>query len=274
MTQELDKLYSQIRQAATERELIVVGNMPRVFELPGMEWEDNWISFLDCANQAQVNLLYLKEWRYAPEEIIEEVIRDEIGPLYGFDNNKSADADVDGGETQTYLRARFREVIAPWNVHSGEVLEISSVWIRDGVVHHWRREADWEHHHRETLELAIAEAKQAGQENHRLRTEAEAHELSKRALHMAQHPRFTEATNQDKRTFMANQLFPGIDQWTARHIANQATLIYWWDMEPTERAEVAQRVVALRAQGRSFSSIAAELKISEAKVKRIFGDSP
>lgn len=274
MTQKLDRKCLQIRQAAVERELVVIDNMPQVFDLPGVEWEDDWSVFLDCAKQAQVRLLYLKEWRYTPEEMIEDAVREEMGPLYDFDDSStSGDTDIGGDETATWLRTCFREATAPWAIHRGEIFEISSVWIRDGVVHHWRCEADWEQNHREALELAIMKAKQTEQDNRRLRTEAEARKLSERALQMAQHPRFTEASNQEKRIFMASQLFPDIDQWTARHVANQATLMHWWGIEPTEKAKVAQRAIALRAQGRSFNTIAAELKISEAKVKRILSGS-
>ena len=74
---------------------------------------------------------------------------------------------------------------------------------------------------------------------------------------------------------MARQLFPELaetgGQWPGYYVgtvARRAGLIYWWDVEPGERAALAERVRAMKKQGESNRTIAAVLKISDAKVKQ------
>lgn len=275
MTQELDDLYPIIKQAAVDRGLVVFDGLPNVLEFPGIvAWKGDWRDFLDCAIRAHVTLLYLKEWRYDPEGVVEEVILEELGHRYV--SNDSTESGDDEAETESdstaWLRTRLLDAIAPWLVHRGEVSEVSSIWIKEGVVHLWSHEADWYPGHHEALDAALAEARQVAEQDRVLRSEEKALKIHEYAEQMAHHSRFPEAKSQEKRAFMAMQLFPDIadDDWPERlaaSIAKRAELIYWWDIEPIEKVSKAERAKELYTQGESIRNIAAMLKMSEAKVR-------
>ena len=84
---------------------------------------------------------------------------------------------------------------------------------------------------------------------------------------MARHERYGEATNDVKRRFMAEKLFPEHEGLHSR-IAETAGLIYWWEVEPLERVTTEEKVQKLRSGGHSIRNIAAILGISEQKVRR------
>ncbi len=82
-----------------------------------------------------------------------------------------------------------------------------------------------------------------------------------------------EATSSSKRAFVAKQLFPDIaDDHNLSRIADLASLIHWWDIEPAQQAHVAEHAIDLRRKGESIRNIAATLRISEGKVRAATSD--
>lgn len=277
MLKELDGLRAKIIQAATERGLLVFDGQPDISKLADITWEGDWLTYLDRASQAHATLLYLEEWRYASEEMIEEIVREEAGDFDFSDDETNSNEESGGGAA--WLHARLKEAVAPWAAHIGEVYSVSNVWIKEGVAHYWSCETDWYAGYQEAIATTLMESKRIERDNRILRSQEVVLKLYEYATQMAHHPRFREATSEEKRVFMARQLFPdvpdGIDDldnvqgagFTSRTIARRAALIYWWDIEPTERVTIDERVRVLRAQGESIKNITAVLKISEAKVR-------
>jgi len=280
MPEELDKLHALIQQAATERGLLVFDGEPDVAKLASVTWAGDWLSFLDLARQTQARLLYLREQRYDPNQVIIEesadpdLIADET-------SNETAPSIVNlEHDRKAWLVARIRERIALWDTRRDEVISISCIWINNHVAHYWRLYADWIFDCREAIGTILDEAKQIDQENRMIRSQEAARKLHEYAIQLAHHPRFPEATSEEKREFMASQLFPDnttsdlLGYKAAMSIAKRATLIYWWDVEPEEKVSKTERAKALHAQGESIRNIAAALKMSEAKVRIALSEVP
>lgn len=267
----LDALYATVTQAAIDRGLVVFDDVPDISKLSGAVWKGDWPGYLDLAVQARVSLLYLKEWRYDHEGMIKEVLQEETRENSLLESETTSEAEAETG-SGAWLRARLREAVTSWSTYQDQVFGITGVWVKESVAHHWSRDADWYPTYRAVLDAALAEAQQVEREYRTLRSTEVARKLHDYATQLAQHPRFAEATSEEKREFMATQLFPDLDSdmhgfRTAVSIAKRAVLIYWWDVEPIERATKAERARALRAQGETIRNIAAVLKMSEAKVR-------
>lgn len=270
MTQGLGDLRATISQAASERGLLVFDGEPDVSKLASVAWRGDWLSFLNLAQQANVRLLYIWERRYDPNEAIYEATGDPDLIANGLKEGGVLPANEFEDEAKAWLRERIRERLAPWDARQDEVFSVSCVWAKDHVAHYWREYASWITECLMAIDAVLEEAELIEQENRKLRSQEEARRLHEYAMQLAQHVRFPEATSEEKREYMASQLFPDLtdDGWpTSRAIARRAMLIYWWDIEPAEKATKDERARGLYAQGESIRNIAAILKMSEAKVK-------
>jgi len=270
---ELNNLRANIYKASVERGLIIFDGEPNLEKIPFVVWHGDWLPFLDLAQKVHADLLYICEEKYDPDTVIVEETGDEDIILEGNENEiESSAANLKNNEKQ-WLLARIRERIVPWDARRGEVTSVSCVWMKNHVAHNWRCYADWIFDCREAIDAVLEDMEEVEKENRVLRTKDNAKILHECATQMAHHPRFPEATNQEKREFMASQLFSDlINKELFRHggaksISQRASLIYWWDVEPLEKVTKIQRVQALRAQGESLSNIAVLLKMSEAKVR-------
>lgn len=276
--EELDQLRDQLSHAATERELVVFNNAPNITNLPSVYWKGDWLPFLDLARQAQATLFYIEEERYNRDSIIFQEVGDP--DFFETDEEESTPSPttIERG-SKAWIYTRILERIGQWDTHQGEVISVRCVWLKEGVAHHWRQEAAWVMDCREAIDAVLEEAKHIAQENRVLRSQEAALKLHECATQMATHPRFSEATSEEKREFMASQLFPDVTEEmalgyrSAASIARRAVLIYWWDIEPIEKVTKAERVRALHAQGESIRNIAAVLKMSEAKVKAALAEA-
>jgi hypothetical protein len=264
MVEDLEQLHVAIHQAASERGLIVFDGEPDVSKLASVAW----------------NALYVRKRQYDSGQIIAEVTGDPDLIDDEIDNEEVVGStEASERENKLWLLERIRERIDPWEARSGEIISVSCLWIKDHVAHHWRRYAEWIFECREAIGAVLDEAELTRRENRMLRSQEVARRIHEYAMQMAQHPRFSEATSEEKREFMASQLFPEITTSDllgyrpARSIAQRASLIYWWDIEPIEKVTKAERAKALYAQGESIRNIAAVLKMSEMKVKAAITDT-
>jgi hypothetical protein len=273
MSEELDTLRASIQETASAHGLTVFDGEPDVSRLASVAWRGDWMTFVGLAKQAGATLLYLHEDRYDPDQVILQQSHDpSLIPDESADQVTSTEATSER-EDKAWLYARIRERIAVWDARRNEVTGLSCIWVKDHVAHHWRCYADWIFECRDTIDAVLEEAEEISREDRVLRSQETAHKLYECAVQMAHHPRFSEASNDDKREFMAQQLFPEmasddpLGRRTAMSIAKRASLIYWWDVAPTEKVMKAQRARALYAQGDSIRNIASVLKMSDAKVR-------
>lgn len=265
MPKDLEDLTISIGQTATERGLIVFDGIPLLDEsqVPEVYWEGDWPGFLDMASRAQATLLYVGGSRYDPEALVER-----HAPV---EEEEDDQIETETGSS-SWLRARLFAVIAPWNMHRGEVTGLTCLWLKDGIAHRWTTFAGWSLECLAAVDRVVEQANQAHHDEHVLRRKEEALKLHELATQMAHHPRFLGAKSAAKREFMAAQLFPDVTDvpmlgFTARGIAERATLIYWWEVEPGATVTKGARAMDLYARGDSIPNIAAVLKMSESNVR-------
>jgi hypothetical protein len=282
---ELNSLRASINKAAVERGLIVFEGDPYYENMPSVIWDGDWLTFLDLAQEVHVQLLYFSEQKYDPDTaIVQETGDPDIICDGAEDECEASSVDNSDLDEKRWLLERIRESIVPWETQRGEIVSVSCVWMKDYVAHHWLCSANWLTACRKAIGAVIDEAEKKEMEsadetrmNRTIQTKAAGLKLHEYATQMAQHPRFSDATSEAKREFMASQLFPDInadnDELSllgyrpAMSIAQRATLLYWWDIEPLHRATQVERAQSLRNQGESIRNIATILKMSEAKVQ-------
>jgi hypothetical protein len=184
----------------------------------------------------------------------------------GFDNEgDDSDDDGDGGAFRL-LYSRCEEILLSFRKYDGKLGQISFAWFHDGVCHSFERSTEWYEASSSALVETVDEAKRSAREQRRSRSVEESLRLHSLADQMARHHRFIEATNEAKRAYMAEQLFP--EEEYAASIADRAVLIYWWEVEPVERVTFVEKVRHLWQQGERVSGIAAILQVSQEKVRR------
>jgi hypothetical protein len=283
-TNELNSLRANVYKAASDRGLIVFEGDPYYENMPSVIWDGDWNTFLDLAQKVHVQLLYFSEQKYDPDTVIIQETGDPDFICDEAENECEATSGNNSGhDEKRLLLGRIRESIVPWETWRGQVISVSCVWMKDYVAHHWLCSADWLPACREAIGTVIDEAEKKARENadeaRIIRTKVAAQKLHEYATQMAEHPRFSDATSEAKREFMANQLFPDLDNdeilWyeTATSIAQRAALIYWWDIDPVDKATKIERVQSLHNEGESIRNIAAILKMSESKVRAAINTS-
>src|SRR5262245_10806693 len=92
---ELDEFSATIKQEAVDRGLIVFDDLPDISKLSGAIWKGNWPDYLDLAVHTRATLLYLKEWRYDYEGMIEEVVEEKTGPRSTLETEINAEAEAE-----------------------------------------------------------------------------------------------------------------------------------------------------------------------------------
>lgn len=264
----LSGLLQTIREGVDTRGLIAYEGMPSLRRaLAVVQWEGDWSQFLDVAQRARATLIYLCENSFDWETDLRDAAS-EVELLPYSDET----GDDTGAEAEAWVMARLREQTEEWAVRRDEPSSVACVWVRDGVAHSFHREATWRLALEAAVEEVIAAAQSVAAENRRLDSEEEAKRQHDRADEMARHPRYLEATSEAKREFMAQQLYPQLDPFECRRIGARSALIYWWEVEPTERMTKEERARELYAAGENIRNIVAILKISEPKVRVALGD--
>jgi hypothetical protein len=272
MYDEIQYLRDEIIAAATTSGLVVFEGSPDLEDVPAVTWRGDWETFVALARQAKATLLYVHQWEYDPDAMIDEVVGERSGSAYDDEEDDDQFEALEDGAT--WLSERLREVIAPWERYRGAPMSLECIWLKDGVAHQWGNAAAWALEQREAFQAALTSAQQVDPRDRVRLSQEAAQKLHAYAYIMAIHPRFPDAKSEEKRTFMAERLF-GEDlrkedpfhQIFPHSIARRASLIYWWDIEPAERASVEERARELHRNGVSVRNIAATLHISEAKVR-------
>ena len=266
---ELESLLLEIENTAKSHNMLVFrGNL--AFENAcAFEWGGSWEEFLDMAKEANAMLLYVYAHKFDIKHIYEDL--ENADAIFSADN-------PDDDERQ-WIRSRVNEFNKPWESKNKRLASINCYWVNNGVVHRWHIHTDWITELYEALDTFIAETKGIDSQNRVLRNEEAAQILHVYADKLAHHPRFTEAASEEKREFMASQLYPELNDDSVfgyrahATIARRAALVYWWDIEPAINASKSEKARALRAEGESIRSIAAILKMPESKVRAAINEA-
>jgi hypothetical protein len=266
-----EHLHREISSTATDAGLVVFAGIPDLENVPTVTWRRDWQTFIALAQNAHATILYVQEWKYDPDSVIDGIVGDQTIPVYEDEEDQRFE-EVD--DDNTWLSDRLREAVALWQRYRDFPVSLECVWLKDGVAHAWRDEADWALEQREALQAALNDAQQVDRRDRVHLSQEAAQKLHAYAYIQAIHPRFPEAKSEEKRVFMAERLFGDdlrkeapVHQLFPHSIARRASLIYWWDIEPGERATVEERARELHQNGLSIKNIAATLHISDAKVR-------
>lgn len=272
MYNDFEQFCERVRSAANDADLLVFDGVPDLTNLPVVRWQGEWHTFIDFAQKANATLLYLHEWRYDPDALIDGIVHDQRTTPMADDDEGEELGELDEGDQ--WLRDLLKDAVSPWNIYRDTPLTLSCVWFKDGVAHQWEDQAEWAEGHREAVQAVLDKAEQVHRREHGSRSEAAAQKLHVYAHLLAMNPRFTEAKSEEKREFMVERLFgddlrkePASYRLLPHLIARRAMLIHWWDIEPAERATIGERARQLYQDGESIKSIAAILRISEAKAR-------
>jgi hypothetical protein len=271
MFDQLEDLYREIRETADDAGLAVFDGSPDLRDVPTATWSGDWRPLIDLAHKAGAALVYLEVVKYDPDTLIENFV-DELTPRYSEPQDDDELEPVI--QEDDWLRQRLYEAVAPWDTYREHPMGVYCIWFKDGVAHRWHKEADWTADHHSAFQDALDEAQQVERRKRAHRSVEAEQKLHYYANLLAIHPRFPEAKSEEKREFMVARMFgddlrkePLSYQIFPHSIAHRASLIYWWDIEPSERATIEERARQLRDDGMSIKNIAATLHISEAKVR-------
>lgn len=273
---EMANLAASLREGAATRGLVAYGGAPLLTRsAPVTFWTEEWGGFLDLANKAGAVLVYVRVTTFDRQERLDGVMDSSgFGDPYDVDDEDDDEDDEDKDEppaigSAPWLFIRLLERTDEWAVREGTPSEVSGLWFGDGIAHLFHRQATWLASFDAATEEVLDEARQVKAADRRLHSDEEAKRLHRLAGELARHPRYHEATSEAKREYMAEQVFPEEDLFHLRRIAARAALIYWWDVEPSERVGKAERVRQLYDAGETMAGIAAILNVSREKVKRM-----
>lgn len=274
--QDLAELLAELKDNAAARDLVVFDGLP-VFPRESNEvahpyamWDGDTAAFLDLAAKVDARIIYLTETIFDRDDELRKQV-EEAGYRGSIDEDEEPIGDPETGSAP-WLFYRLQEQTEDWAEFDGSMSEVFCVWMKDGVEHLLLRFAPWQSEFKETVANVVADAREVTVAERRLRPSEEATRLHRLADEMVHHPRFSEASSEAKREFMAEQLYAEESPLTWRHIATRAAMIYWWDVEPAERASRAARICDLYDQGESIRNIGAILRLSEAKIRMELGD--
>lgn len=257
---DLDELLVAIKEKATEKGLRLVSGAPIVSSIVYITWTEEWIAYLDLAKQVGASLLYIHA---EPFDVKDQ--NTTTASEMTFTEKRRLPMPDEVNEME-WLSQWLMERTQEWEQYNRKISRIDCVWFKDGVGHRLALVAPWYQAYEDAVDKVLEETETVDEENRKVRTKEEAVKLLHLAEQLVRHERFSEATNDGKRLFMTEKLFPneGIDH---HRIIQLAELIYWWEVEPVERATKAQKARDLRDSGESIKNIAALLKMSEAKVR-------
>lgn len=239
---------------------------------PWAEWEGDPTAFLDIAARVGARIVYAVGTRFDWEGSLRQEVE---AAGYRYIPEVGEKEPIGGSPTDpaSWLLYRLRERTEEWARHDGEMSMLQCIWMKDGVAHDFRPHADWLAAFRATIDEALEDAEAVQDEDRRLRSTEDAKRLHGRAGEMARHARYPEATSEAKREYMAQQLFPDEDPIECQRIARRSVVIYWWEVEPAERASNAQRARELYDAGETLTTIAALFKMSRDKVKALLAEA-
>jgi hypothetical protein len=241
---------------------------------PFLEWEGTDRDYVTLAETAGVRVFYAGGLPFDRDDELSRRVS-----KYGYWEEDDSEEDPEGkpAEKSTILFEgsapwaldRLKKRTRQWKDRDGELLMIQCVWFSDGVAHVWQRDADWYDDFNEAVERVVEETQTLNSERAWTASKKTKERIIARALELAHHPRFRDATSEAKRSFLAQQVFPDAVGRELDVIPDEAMLQYWWEIEPEIQKANAEKVWRLHQAGESLATIAATVGISAPKVKAI-----
>jgi hypothetical protein len=269
---DLQEVLQGIEQKAKEHGLYIFESeeiaYPSVLKL---DWQGEWTEYLEVAGLAKALFLYLEVERFDLEEAnrafmltqtAKRIQRTHPAISPNDEDDESNDEDEDD-----WLFQRLIEQTEAWREYQQRIGYIACLWFKDGVGHYLQLEASWYNNYTTAAWKVLEDADKVSIESRRIRSKEEAATRLQQAKQLAYHPRFVDASIDEKRRYMAAQLFPKLSYSGVTSVVSLAQAVYWWEVEPEMRATKDQKALDLWAGGESIQNIATLLGMPEAKVR-------
>lgn len=270
MDDDLKELAATLRHDAAARGLTV---FPEMLDAePSVPWGGDGVAFLALAQQVGVPLLYMA----APPFVYEQFLLARLAQEGYLDEDAPGDIAPGRAERNAWMHERLMLETARYRSQEGKIGRVVCTWMSGGVAHVFDRSTPWFRALADAATAAFDAARLVTRENRVLLEQEQARRVRAAADQLVCHARFSEASSEAKRRFMAEELFAADPELAvqSRRIAELAQLIYWWDVEPLERVTKADRARELYLEGHNIRSIATTLKMSEAKVRDAIMGAP
>jgi hypothetical protein len=261
---DLRDILNRIEQKGAEQNLHVVRGLPTI-PAPEHTWQAEWIDYLETAGTANATLLYIQADPFDLDK--ENTLFSQTQQAIRIQQLRPTDPTQD--EQEQWLLERLVEQTEQWRDYNNRIGSIKCLWFVSGIGHSLTITTPWYRDYESAATRALEEAETVELENRRLRTEEAAFFLMEAAREVASHERFPEATNNEKRAYMVDQLYPGLTPQQRTEVVGLAQAIHWWDIAPAENATKEQQARDLRARGETIRNIAALLKMPETRVRAI-----
>lgn len=160
-------------------------------------------------------IIYLSEMRFSAEDDIEGAISECRG---------LADED----EQSLRSDKRLISLQKHWQRHDGQLNVVLVAFMADGILHSTGSTSDWLDEFRDALRSLVADLQQEAEDREFDLHNTDTEEVREKAKVLAAHPSFSAGrTSLEKRTFLAEQLFPDLSPSALQRIAKRAENLEW-----------------------------------------------
>lgn len=195
----------------------------------------NWTDFLCTAQAMGAKLIYLQTTLFTVHSVVDELAGDpdvvravtatlRLGPEANGVEGGEVRGDAVEGALGAAIAAYAPELLQAEGVPKGIFLS----WAHAGVMHHWCNSSavsDAEDAAIDRIRKHFEEVRATTRQEQGNQAEVVAEE---RARALATHPRWPEATNPERRQFLAKHLFPELSAYALQGIVKQAQAFTWW----------------------------------------------
>ena len=256
MKDPLAATIDQIREQAKSLNLTVFYSSVPNDERRTIHWNDDhggdWKSFLECARNAGIKLVYL-HW-----EIFEQ---SELDDALG--------ADTENEESQDEEDEALIAQIEQFQDRVGLTACLEIAFINDGISHIFYESADW----LSKFEELIADDSEEIEDFDVKEPKVDAAVVNKWARELASHPKYSGCKSGDEREFLLEQIagteFPKIPLWPT---IRRAETIFAMEIKDQEEERLSAQAREMRRQGLNMNAIAKKLKISRDRVSGLLAE--
>jgi hypothetical protein len=219
----LDAQFERIGQAANESESHLVEAVLRSENQEGYRVTLSLDAFLALLKSCKPRVIYAFANRFnAREGLIDELLPEP--------NVDDEEADLDGTDAEKALLAnpKVAPLIREFKCYDGKVESFLATFVVDGVLHSVFEQEDWalafENGVSELKTLLRAERRNSEDAEY----EAQRAQMHEHAKTLCAHPKFADGRpSKEKREYLAQSLFPQLDERVLSLIVDEATNMLW-----------------------------------------------